>query len=56
MTKKTYFKKHLIWGSHSRGLESMTIRVGGMAAAGRHGAGAVAESLHHDPQAPGRDS
>ena len=45
MTKTTYRRQHLIGVHSSRGLESVTIMAGSMAA-GKHGAGAIVESLH----------
>lgn len=52
MSKATYKRQHLVEGllTVSEG-ESRIIMVRGMAAGGRHGTGAVAESLHPHPQA-----
>ena len=47
MAKATPERRGLFWGSWFRGLESMTIMMGSRAP-GRHGARAVAESLHSD--------
>lgn len=46
MTKEVSIRRYLIWGSLFQRVEKpMTISVGGMAA-GRHGSGTEAESLH----------